>query len=139
MYKRQNYHITEVKHTTIDSVDCGGQTDDWKETVVQLWEDPKEIGKRNFMKVDKAIAIFDKVGTMKPYVLDAVIKIEYGNATFHTTQQFIEQIEVKENDLIVKLTLDVTRCKATNICGVPTSEKENETTDSCCSPASGCC
>jgi hypothetical protein len=32
-----NYHITEVKHVTIDSVDCGAQTDSWKETIVQLW------------------------------------------------------------------------------------------------------
>ena len=35
-----NYHITEVKHTTIESVDCGGRMDAWNETVIQLWESP---------------------------------------------------------------------------------------------------
>ena len=50
-----NYHITEVKHMKIDSVDCGGRTDGWSETIIQLWESPKELGKRDFMKVDKAL------------------------------------------------------------------------------------
>ena len=31
-----NYHITEVKHILVDSVDCGSQTDSWRETIVQL-------------------------------------------------------------------------------------------------------
>ncbi|MBV1888460.1 MAG: hypothetical protein KUG51_04145, partial [Urechidicola sp.] len=108
-------------------------------TIVQLWESPKEIGKRDFMKVNKALAIFDKVGTMKPYILDAVTKIEYGNATFHATQQFIQEIEVKEDNLIVKLTLDETRCKANDICGISTSKKELEEAEACCSPATGSC
>ncbi len=29
-----NYHITEVKHITVDAVDCGARTDAWKETKV---------------------------------------------------------------------------------------------------------
>ena len=44
-----NYHITEVKHITVDSVDCGAQTDSWKETIIQLWESPNELGKTEFM------------------------------------------------------------------------------------------
>ena len=40
-----NYHITEVKNTAIHSVDCGGRADQWNETVIQLWESPKEKGK----------------------------------------------------------------------------------------------
>ena len=46
-----NYHITEVKHLTIDSVDCGAQTDAWKETIIQLWESPLERGKTEYMTV----------------------------------------------------------------------------------------
>lgn len=132
-----NYHITEVKHITIDSVDCGAQTDAWKETIVQLWESPKELGKRDFMKVGKALQIFDTVGNMKPYVLDAELKIEYGNTSFHATQQFIGDIEIQENDLIVKLSLDQVRCKANDKCGIP--EKKLETIMASCEPTSGCC
>lgn len=47
-YVKANYHITEVKHLKIDSVDCGARTDAWNETIIQLWESPTEIGKRDF-------------------------------------------------------------------------------------------
>ena len=40
-----NYHITEVKHVSVASVDCGAREDSWKQTVIQLWESPLEIGK----------------------------------------------------------------------------------------------
>lgn len=132
-----NYHITEVKHVTIDSVDCGAQTDSWKETIVQLWESPTELGKRDFMTAGKAMQIFDKVGSMKPYNLNSVVKIEYGNATFHAAQQFVKNIEVKEDQVIVELTLDEVGCKANELCGVP--EVELQTADACCAPSSGCC
>ena len=40
-----NYHITEVKHIKVDSVDCGARVDNWNETIVQLWESPDELEK----------------------------------------------------------------------------------------------
>lgn len=132
-----NYHITEVKHITVDSVDCGAQTDSWKETIVQLWESPKELGKTNYMKAGKALQILGKVGKMRAYNSNAIVKIEYGNETFHATQQFIENVFVKDNQLVIQLTLDEVRCKANDICGVP--EKELEATNACCAPSSGCC
>ncbi len=52
-----NYHITEVKHIVVDSVDCGAQTDSWKETIIQLWESPLELRKTEYMSVFKASAI----------------------------------------------------------------------------------
>ena len=44
-----NYHITEVKNITVESVDCGAGVDFWKETIIQLWESPSEIGKTEYM------------------------------------------------------------------------------------------
>ena len=85
-----NYHITEVKHVAIDAVDCGSQTDAWKETIIQLWESPNEIGKTEYMSVYKAMAILKKVGKMKPYTLDAEVKFEYSNVTFNTAQLFVD-------------------------------------------------
>ena len=132
-----NYHITEVKHITVDSVDCGAQTDAWKETIIQLWESPNELDKTEYMTIYKALAIFKKVGTMKPYVLDSELKLEYSNATFHTAQLFVNDFEIQGNNLIVKLAIEKTDCKAKELCGVP--EKEVEKEEVCCSPSSGCC
>ena len=55
IFVKANYHITEVKHISIDSVDCGAKTNNWNETVIQLWESPNESGKRDYMKAKKSI------------------------------------------------------------------------------------
>lgn len=135
-----NYHITEVKHVSIDSVDCGSQTDAWKETIIQLWESPNELEKIEYMSVYKALAILKKVGKMKPYTLDAEVKFEYSNANFNTAQLFVNDYELKDNNLIVKLAIKKTDCKAKSTCGV-SEEKELVLTNDepCCSPDGNCC
>lgn len=139
-FVKANYHITEVKHTTIDSVDCGAQTDAWNETVIQLWESPAEIGKRDFMTVYKGLAILKKVEQMKPFDLSSEVKFEYSNKTFHTAQLFVNHYEIRDNNLIIKLAIEKTDCKAKSTCGVVEQVKETiGAADSCCDPASGCC
>ncbi|ULC59543.1 DUF6428 family protein [Flaviramulus sp. BrNp1-15] len=134
-----NYHITEVKHIAIDAVDCGSQTDAWKETIIQLWESPEELGKRDYMSTFKALAILKKVGKMKPYVLDAEVKFEYSNANFHTAQLFVNDFEIQNDNLIIKLAIEKTDCKAKEICVVP-EVVETVTSDApCCSPDGNCC
>ncbi|GAA4276675.1 DUF6428 family protein [Aquimarina mytili] len=131
-----NYHITEVKHITIDSVDCGAGTDSWKETVIQLWESPSELGKPEYMSAYKALGILKKVGQMKAYEMDAPVKIEYGNTMFHAAQLHVNDFELKEGQLILKLAVQPTDCKAKETCGVnePVSAEANS-----CAPGSGCC
>lgn len=133
-----NYHITEVKHIAIESVDCGSGTDSWNETVIQLWESPSELGKTQFMSTYKALGILKKVGTMKPFDLDSEVKFEYGNELFHTAQLFVSDYHIKNNQLILKLAVNKTDCKAKETCGVPEGKKT--TTDaSCCTTETVCC
>lgn len=132
-----NYHITEVKHVQIDSVDCGSGTDHWNETIVQLWESPLEKDEKTYMSTLKALGILKKVGQMKPYDLDAEIKFEYSNEQFHTAQLFVNEVVSSEKNIIVKLAIQKTDCKAKETCGIP--EDIYETTVSNCAPGSGCC
>ncbi|MGM5468992.1 DUF6428 family protein [Flavobacteriaceae bacterium LMO-SS05] len=135
-----NYHITEVKHLTIDSVDCGSQTDDWKETIIQLWESPSEIGKKDYMSIYKALAILKKVGKMKAYTLDAEVKFEYSNATFHTAQLFVNDYDIDGQSLVIKLGVEKTDCKAKAACGVSeVLEPVGSNVEPCCSPDGNCC
>ena len=135
-----NYHITEVKHVTIDSVDCGARTDAWKETIIQLWESPDEIGKTEFMSTYKALGILKKVGTIKPFVLDAELKFEYSNDSFHTAQLFVNDFEIIGNNLKLKLAIEKTDCKAKDICGVPEELVVNDMKgEPCCTPDGNCC
>ena len=134
-----NYHITEVKHLLVDSVDCGAQTDSWRETIVQLWESPKELGKTEYMTAYKALAILKKVGEMKPYTSDAELKLEYSNSNFHTAQLFVNDFEIQGNNLIIKLAIEKTDCKAKELCGVPEVEESVTSNEAPCTPGGGCC
>lgn len=139
-YVGANYHITEVKHTSIDSVDCGLGTDAWNETVIQLWESPSEINKTDHMSTLKALGILKKVGTMKPYDMEAEVKFEYSNNHFHTAQLFVNDFEIHSNDLIINLGVEKTDCKAKSTCGIA-DEKNNEVLveEPCCTPEGNCC
>ena len=90
-----NYHITEVKHVSVASVDCGAREDSWKQTVIQLWESPLEIGKTEFMSCNKALAILNTVGKIRPYINQSEVFFEYGNALFHTAQLGVAGVEIE--------------------------------------------
>ena len=139
LYVGANYHITEVKHISVDSVDCGAQVDAWKETIIQLWESPNELGKTEYMTVFKALAILKKVGTMKSYELVSELKLEYSNSTFHTAQLFVNDFEIQGNNLIVKLAIEKTDCKAQELCGVSEVLETVSSSEPCCSSDGNCC
>lgn len=131
-----NYHLTEVKNVFFDTVDCGGKPNEWNETHLQLWEDPNELGKTNYLKVDKVLSILKRVNSIKTLLLDTEIKMEYGNDSFSTSVMPVASIEISEEFLKVKLFVEETKCKAKDVCGIPEIVEEKNT---CCSPSSGCC
>jgi len=136
-YVGTNYHITEVKHITVDSVDCGAQTYNWKETIIQLWESPLDVLNTKYMTAAKALGILKKVGAIKSYILDAEVKFEYSNKNFNTAQLFVNNYVIKDSNLIINLEVKKTECKASDVCGIVDNIKEK--IESCCTPESGCC
>lgn len=132
-----NYHITEIKNITIDSVDCGAETDFWKETIIQLWESPDEHEREDYLSTNKALGILNKVDSIKPMEKEVEVKFEYSNPEFHTAQLFVDDFAIDENKLIMKLSIEKTDCKARETCGAPTAEETKE--EACCSPGGGCC
>lgn len=132
-----NYHITEIKNITVDSVDCGAGIDFWKETIVQLYESPEELDKTVFMTAEKALAILERVDGIKPMVKDAEIKLEYSNPNFHTAQLFVNDVYWNDSRIVVKLAVEKTDCKAKETCGIPA--EETKVNESACAPGSGCC
>jgi hypothetical protein len=131
-----NYHLTEVKNVLFDTVDCGGRSDSWKETHVQLWESPKEIDKTNFMTVDKILSILKKVDGIKALEIETPVKIEYGNAYFNTSVMDIDDVITQSDKLIVKLFSQATLCKANDNCGI--SKKDEVKEEACCDEVSCC-
>jgi len=140
-YADTNYHITEVKNVDVRSVDCGGSSNHWKETIIQLWESPSEKGKQDYMSVEKALSILDRVNGVNPLWIETEAKIEYSNDNFHTAVLDIHNISITSDKLIVHLFVAETLCKALDTCGVLVEEtaENNEKEEACCSPQSGCC
>lgn len=132
-----NYHLTEVKNVVFDTTDCGGKRNTWEETQFQLWENPKEAGKVDYMTTDKILSILDKVDGINPLMKSTELKIEYGNKGFNTGVMPVEDIEIHQKEVIVKLFEEEARCKANDVCGIVEEEAQAETacctTDTCCS------
>lgn len=131
-----NYHITEVKNVTVDAVDCGANTDFWKETIIQLYEKAEEKDNRTYMSSYKALSILNKVDKIKPMERDVEVKFEYSNANFHTAQLYVNSYQVTGENLVFQLGIAPTDCKAKETCGI---EEPAKATAEACAPGSGCC
>lgn len=110
-YVAKNYHITEIKNVTIDSVDCGKNVHYEEQTVVQLKNGNALEVKSRFMSAEKAMKIFTLVDSVKPLRQKAEIFFEYGNKTIKTSIHKVVAIDNEADRLTVKLFVPPTVCK----------------------------
>jgi len=157
-FARIDYHITEIKNVTFDTVDCGGVRNQWQEVHIQLWESelPDPVHRVN---TTKALDIFKLVEKIRATYGDVSIKFEYGNKDFHTAILPVGNVQVLNNQILVQLGVDQTSCKAQDraataeekaaACCAPVVEtvakpKLNLTqlmvpSENACTPGGGCC
>ena len=136
-YVRPNYHLTEVKNVSFDTTDCGGGTNSWRETHMQLWENPAEKDKSVFMSTDKILSILDRVDKIKPLWKDTELKFEYGNEHFNTGVMPVQGSGTTGKYLDIHLFEEGARCKANDLCLI--EEPAEDTEEPCCTPASSPC
>jgi hypothetical protein len=106
------FHLTEIKAAHFDTVDCGGQTNRWNETIVQLWV-PAGAGEDDeYMTAGKFLRIFDKVTALIPLQLAADIRVEYGDANFFPSLYHVESATSEDGATRVLLAPPSTTCKA---------------------------
>ncbi|MEM9992139.1 MAG: DUF6428 family protein [Bacteroidota bacterium] len=109
-FVRMDYHITEIKNVTYDTVDCGGVQNTWEDTIVQLWENAFPEPQHQ-VDTTKALKIFKVVEKVRPTFKDTELRFEYGNASFHTAILAVDSIKV--TDIVtVHLVATNTTCKA---------------------------
>jgi hypothetical protein len=104
------YHLTELKAVRIDTVDCGGQTNSWNETVVQLWVPSGEGGEH--MTAAKFLRIYDKVSKLVDLDEDAEFKVEYGDEQIFPSVYDVASGAVAGDSLRVALRAPKMTCKA---------------------------
>ncbi|GBF44009.1 hypothetical protein LPTSP2_33120 [Leptospira ellinghausenii] len=112
-----NYHITEFKLATIESVDCGGNYDTWKEIILQVLE-PNEKIETGSMDLKKVNSIFTKVSTRILIPDDAILRIEFGNSKSAMRQYFVSNLQIVGTELVMELVDGKTECKASESCGI---------------------
>jgi hypothetical protein len=116
------YHLTELKAGSLDTVDCGGQKNQWNETIVQLWV-PQEADEE-FMTAGKFLSIYDKVAGMIALDPDAEIRIQYGDENFFPSNYDVDLVTQDDESIRVQLRPPQTTCKA--------RDRRTEAGVSCC-------
>ena len=107
---KPTFHITEVKNVTVESVDCGGNPDSYKQTIVQLMVNPLEEMRKSW-SAQKALDIFDKVATLKPMDDEAEIFFEYGDLEVRTSNFSVEDVLFADATIRLELFAKPTVCK----------------------------
>ena len=129
------YHLTELKGASLETVDCGGKTNRWQETIVQLWvpENPDD----DYMTAAKFLKIFDKVRGMIALDVDSEIRVEYGDRNFFPSTYHVRS--VTSDDATTRVFLEPPRatCKARDR-RMASAESSSES-DSCSLAAQACC
>ncbi len=126
------YHITEVKNVYFESVDCGGNEHEERQTIVQLWSSPLERQEK-YMESGKALKIIQKVDQIKPIKLDTEILFEYGNKNAPTSNYAIKKVFVDNDKIVLKMFVRPTVCKPIALKNLTESIK------GCCGVSSNCC
>lgn len=148
-FAREDFHLTEIKNVTYSSVDCGGVANEWKETIVQIWENSFPDG--NYVDTSKALEIANRVDGINPIFKDVEVKFEYGNSLFHTAVMGVGEVEIGDA-ITVKLFTENTTCKAQDRATTPEEKAAAccppqpkikvqlvEMSGESCAPGSGCC
>jgi hypothetical protein len=126
------YHLTELKAASFETVDCGGQTNRWQETIVQLWV-PADA-ENDYMTAGKFLRIFDKVHGMIRLNLETEIRVEYGDENFFPSTYHVRSVTHDGGVTRVLLEPPATTCKARD-----RRIGDLSATDSCCASATKSC
>src|SRR5260370_29479218 len=129
------YHLTELKAASLETVDCGGQTNQWQVTIVQLWVPANPDS--DYMTAGKFLKIFDKVRGMIPLNFNAAIRVECGDENFFQSTYDVRSITHDEDVTRVLLQAPETTCKARDRRYKSTSSEEKRET--CCSGVTQSC
>jgi hypothetical protein len=124
---KPGYHVTEVMNVTYESMDCGGQANFWRETVVQIMG-PNITDKSEYMTVEKFLNIYKKVAASVPVRAESEIRFEYGDLSHPAIHYHTSDIRQEGGAIKVFLTQPGVTCKA--------SDRKLDSV-SCCSPVKG--
>jgi hypothetical protein len=129
---KPGYHVTEVMNVTYESMDCGGQANFWRETIVQLMG-PGIKDKAEYMSTQKFLNIYKKVAASVPVRGESEIRFEYGDARHPAIHYHLGDIRQAADAITVYLTQPGVTCKASDRGTCQPSAAASDAR--CCTPA----
>ncbi|MEZ2220788.1 DUF6428 family protein [Rhizobium sp. RCC_161_2] len=131
---RSGYHVTEVKAGSFVTLDCGGNPDAWRETVLQI-EDIAQEGEGDYLSVDKFREILDQVAQRVELDARARLTFEVGPPNAAMRVFDVDRLRMEAGRVVLRLVARAAICK-------PRHRAKQEATTTCCGPkAAGesCC
>ncbi len=106
------YHVTEVKDGRFEALDCGANPEAWRETFIQLWDVPPDLGGRQtHMPVSKFLAIIKKVGDLVAFDATAKLTFEVSDGAAPIKLYRAHDLSVAGDELRVTLSRRPASCK----------------------------
>lgn len=104
-----DFHVTEIKNVSVESLDCGGGASAWQEVVIQLWS-PCGNDATEPMTAEKFSKILAKAGAL--HLLDGEhVRFEYGAAGTPAIQYTLGGLRAAGDALDVELVTPHVACK----------------------------
>lgn len=104
-----DFHVTEIKKVSIESLDCGGGASAWEELVIQLWS-PRGDDTPQPMTVEKFSKILAKAGAL-PLLDGEHVRFEYAPLGQPAVQYALDSLNAAGDALEVELTPPYVACK----------------------------
>lgn len=134
-----DFHVTEVKKVSIESLDCGGGASAWHELVIQLWS-PREDNTAAPMTAEKFSGILAKAAAL-PLLDGEFVRFEYAPVGQPAVQYALGGLSSAGEALNIELVAPQVACKPQQRREL--SELSVTGASTCCAPslatATGCC
>lgn len=129
---RPGYHVTEVKAGSFVTLDCGGNPDAWRETILQVEDLPASAETPGHMSVGKFLAILGKVAQRVPLDQNARLTFEVGPPGQPMQVFDVAALRIEADSVELRLAARPAICK-------PRHRAPQKESAACCKPATTCC
>jgi len=133
---RPGFHVTEVKVGSFATLDCGGNPDAWRETILQVEDLPASDKATAHMAVAKFVGILATVAGKVALPHDARLTFEVGQQDEAMRVFDVAELVVEAEQLVLRLTPRAAICKPRHRAMMAAAVAEPS---SCCAPKAKCC
>jgi len=112
-----NAHFTEIKQSSIRSLDCGGKATRWNEAIMQWWT-ASDADDGHRISSTKVLDIFDRLDRLDDIDRSAELRMEYDENVIGVRSYTLELFSIDRNVISFELAAQTTQCKASKSCGI---------------------